>query len=123
MIMITRGVGLRPEADRVLQYMLWLERIMPLHKLPWKQINGCVVNELKSAGLIEQKVNNPPDSLNYAVTEAHLTERGRHRAESLGELEPAPLGMKTQMTLATTPKAEVARFKHEIRSSEGAEAP
>ena len=28
---------------------------------------------------IEQKVNNPPDSLSYTVTEAHLTERGRRR--------------------------------------------
>jgi hypothetical protein len=108
MMMITRGVGLRPEAEQVLQYMLWLERIMPLHKLPWKQINCCVVDELKSAGLIEQKVNNPSDSLNYAVTEAHLTERGRCHAEGLGELEPAPLGMKTQMTLAPRPKSQVA---------------
>ena len=42
MMMTIRGMGLRPEAERVLQYMLWLERIM-LHQLPWKQINGCVV--------------------------------------------------------------------------------
>jgi hypothetical protein len=100
-------MGLRPEAERVLQYMLWLERVMPLHKLPWKQINCCVVDELKSAGLIEQIVNSPPDSLNYALTEALLTERGRRHAESLGELEPAPLGMKTWVTLASTPKKPI----------------
>jgi hypothetical protein len=99
-------MGLRPEAERVLQYMLWLERIMPLHKLPWKQINGCVVDELRDAGLIEQIVNNPPDCLSYTVTEAHLTERGRRHAEWLGEPEPAPLGMKMGMT--SGPKIKVA---------------
>jgi hypothetical protein len=98
MMMTTRGMGLRPEAERVLQYMLWLERIMPLHKLAWKQINGWVVEELESAGLVEQNVSNPPDSSSYAVPEAHLTERGRRHAEWLGDLEPAPLGMKTRMT-------------------------
>ena len=111
MMMSTLGMGVRPETERALQYMLWRERVMPLHKLPWKQINCCVIDELKSAGLIEQKVNNPSDSLNYAVTEAHLTERGRCHAEGLGELEPAPLGMKTQVTtLAPRPKAQVAGF-------------
>jgi hypothetical protein len=59
MMMAARGIGLRLEADRVLQYMLWLGRIMPLQKLPWKQINGCVVDDLRNAGLIEQILNNP----------------------------------------------------------------
>jgi hypothetical protein len=99
-------MGLRPEAERVLQYMLWLERVIPLHKLPWKQINGWVVDELRDAGLIEQKVNNPPDCLSYTVTEAHFTERGRRHAEWLGEPQPAPLGIKTAMT--SGPEIKVA---------------
>src|SRR5262249_38278286 len=106
MMMATRGIGLRPEADRVLQYMLWLERIMPLQKLPWKQINGGVVDDLRNAGLIEQILNNPPDCVSYAVSEAHLTERGRRHAECLGELEPAPLGIRTRMT--SGPEIKVA---------------
>jgi hypothetical protein len=106
MMMTIRGMGLRPEADRVLQYMLWLERIMPLQKLAWKQINVCVVDELRNAGLVEQKLNNPPDCLSYAVSEAHLTERGRRHAECLGELVPAPLGMKTRIT--SGPEIKVA---------------
>jgi hypothetical protein len=111
-------MGLRPEAECVLQYMLWLERIMPLHQLPWKQINGCVVDELRDAGLIEQKVNNPPDSLSYTVTEVHLTERGRRHAESLGELEPAPLGIKTRVTSASTPKKPiVSSFAPELQNT------
>ena len=110
MMMTTRGMGLRPEAERVLQYMLWLERIIPLQKLPWKQINGCVVDELRNAGLVEQKLSNPPDFLSYAVSEAHLTERGRRHAESLGELEPAPLGMKTRITFG--PEIKVAARFH-----------
>ena len=104
--MTTRGMGLRPEAERVLQYMLWLERITPLQKL----INGCVVDELRNAGLIEQKLSNPPDFLSYAVSEARLSERGRRHAECLGELEPAPLGMKTRMT--SGPEIKVAARFH-----------
>jgi hypothetical protein len=96
-------MGVRPEAERVLQYLLWLERAMPLQKLSWKQINGWVLDELRDAGLIEQKVNNP-DYLSYAVTEAHLTERERRQAERLGEPEHAPLGMKTGMTSGPTIK-------------------
>ena len=108
MMMTTRGMGLRPEAERMLQYMLWLERIMPLQKLPWKQINGCVVDELRNAGLIEQKLSNPPDFLSYVVSEGHLTERGLNHAESLGELKPAPLGMR----LTSGPEIKVAARFH-----------
>ena len=73
------GIKTTGSPDFQKRHMLWLERIMPLQKLAWKQINVCVVDELRNAGLIEQKLSNPPDFLSYAVSEAHLTERGRRR--------------------------------------------